>query len=302
MLSVTAAGDEGWRLLKNPYDSIEYTNTTVFNGKVLAVTKFEGIYSWDMEGGAAAEPTLLQGPEELFTDDPNFKREFYLFALSDGGELQVVCMYDYIVKNSHTFGILLKRVSLHELDASSSKWRRVMDLDDDRALFVGGNHPFYVVVPQGGAKDLQADYVYVMGLNACDAAQRYDTRDQPGVALNASVAKTDDAKARIAYSLLTRSFHSYLEMEAADSHHETTEQLAERPRGPPRSPCSGDSGVRSSGAAEWEVVSPGARCGAATALASAQLRSGQHLGGLKPRFPEGVGTKPVLPLEKFHLN
>lgn len=108
MLSVTAAGDEGWRLLKNPYDSIEYTNTTVFNGKVLAVTKFEGIYSWDMEGGAAAEPTLLQGPEELFTDDPNFKREFYLFALSDGGELQVVCMYDYIVKNSHTFGILLK--------------------------------------------------------------------------------------------------------------------------------------------------------------------------------------------------
>lgn len=45
-----------------------------------------------------------------------------------------------------------------------------MDLDDDRALFVGGNHPFYVVVPQGGAKDLQADYVYVMGLNACDAA------------------------------------------------------------------------------------------------------------------------------------
>ncbi|KAF8662512.1 hypothetical protein HU200_056106 [Digitaria exilis] len=137
MLSFTVPRDEGWTLLKNPYDIIEYTNTIIFNGKVLV----------DMEGGAATEPTLLLGPEELFTDDPDFKRQFYHAALSGGEGIEVVCLYTYSAKNSHTLRIL--------------KCRRVTDLGGNRALLVGGNHPFYVAVPHGGAKDLQANYVYV---------------------------------------------------------------------------------------------------------------------------------------------
>ncbi|KAF8660253.1 hypothetical protein HU200_057819 [Digitaria exilis] len=181
LIAFTAAGDEGWMPLKNPavmrYQS--YADAIVFNGKVLAVTTYGDICSWDMDD-TEAEPTMLQGPEEVFID-PDFIRVFYLAVSSNGEQLQVVCLYGYSDnKDTRTMRIVIKdqlccfsasRVSLHELDAAASTWRRVRDLGGDRALFVGGNHPFYIAVPPGGgSKDLQADWVYVANLDGYDAA------------------------------------------------------------------------------------------------------------------------------------
>ncbi|KAG2575264.1 uncharacterized protein LOC120642008 [Panicum virgatum] len=181
LLAFTAHGDEGWTPLMNPAGThyLKYTDAIVHNGKVVAVAESGDIYTWDMDG-ASAEPTLLPGPE-IHHGSHGLRRGFYL-AASSAGQLQVVCMYGHgdAVKDKRRRRIVFKdqwsffasHVSLHELDAATSAWawRRVRDLGGDRALFVGGNYPFYATVPPGGSNDLQADCVYVADLLGCDAA------------------------------------------------------------------------------------------------------------------------------------
>ncbi|RLM75549.1 hypothetical protein C2845_PM15G23670 [Panicum miliaceum] len=154
----------------------QYTDTIVHNGKVVAVAESGDIYSWDMMDGATTEPTLLSRPDIHVSHD--LRRGFYL-AASSAGKLQVVCMYGHgDVKDKRSRRIVFKdqwsffacHVTLHELDAATGAWRRVSDLGGDRALFVGGNYPFYTTVPPGGSNDLQADCVYVADLLGCDAA------------------------------------------------------------------------------------------------------------------------------------
>ncbi|KAG2569352.1 hypothetical protein PVAP13_7NG388501 [Panicum virgatum] len=179
MLAFTANGDEGWTPLMNPagVHNLKFTDATVHNGKVVAVAGSGDIYSWDMEG-AAAEPTLLPRVPEIHHVSHDLRRGFYL-AASSAGQLQVVCMHGHgDVKDSRSRRIVFKdqwsffarHVSLHELDAATGAWRRVRDLGGDRALFVGGNYPFYATVPPGGSNDLQADCVYIADLLVCDAA------------------------------------------------------------------------------------------------------------------------------------
>ncbi|OEL18968.1 hypothetical protein BAE44_0020014 [Dichanthelium oligosanthes] len=178
LVAFTANGDKGWTPLENPegVHYLKYTDASVHNGKVVAVTESGDIYSWNMDG-TAAEPTLLSGPEINVSHD--LMRGFYL-ATSTGGHLQVVCMYGYgdikdnrsrriVFKNQWSF--FARQVSLYELDAPAGTWRRVRGLGGDRALFVGSSYPFYVTVPPGGSNDdLQADCVYVADLFSSDAA------------------------------------------------------------------------------------------------------------------------------------
>ncbi|PUZ49241.1 hypothetical protein GQ55_7G310700 [Panicum hallii var. hallii] len=179
LLAFTAHGDEGWTPLMNPAEVhyLKYTDATVHDGKVVAVAESGDIYSWDMMDGTTTEPTLLPRPE-IHHVSYDLRRGFYL-AASSGGQLQVVCMYGHgDVKDKRRRRIVFKdqwsffarHVSLHELDADTGAWRRLRDLGGDRALFVGGNYPFYATVPPGGSDNLQADCVYVADLLGCDAA------------------------------------------------------------------------------------------------------------------------------------
>jgi hypothetical protein len=53
-------------------------------------------------------------------------------------------------------------MSLHELDASSGRWRRVTDFGGDRALFLWASYPFFVTVRRYWCgTNLEADCVYL---------------------------------------------------------------------------------------------------------------------------------------------
>lgn len=208
LLAFTASGGGGkgecrWTALKNPAaasrSDVSYMDAIVVDGKLFAVNELGRIYSWDMDGGATAEPAVVQGPEiEISRHDHDHDRcAFYLAASSGGGHQRLLLIYihGYDVADLYKYrgrcwdsrvwsrlvfddrrSFLELGMSLHELDAvGGGTWRRVTDLGGDRALFLGANYPFYVTVRRGRGSedeaDLEADCVYLADTPyGCDAA------------------------------------------------------------------------------------------------------------------------------------
>ena len=183
LLAFTAAGDKCWTALKNPVGTsrldLSYMDAIVLKEKLFAVNKGGRIYSWDMSSGTAEPAAMVQAPPEIETGR-HCGRGFYL-ATSSRGHLLLVCIYgdaELLFKDTRICSRLVFNdrwsfyelgMSLHELDAGGSgAWRRVTDLEGDRALFVGANYPFYIAAPPG-SEDLKADCVYV-----ADAPSGYD--------------------------------------------------------------------------------------------------------------------------------
>ncbi|KAK3143524.1 hypothetical protein QOZ80_4AG0301380 [Eleusine coracana subsp. coracana] len=68
---------------------------------------------------------------------------------------------------------LASDVGLYQLDETSNgTWRRVSDIGNDCALFLGANYPFYITVPfgSGGSKHLKPNCIYVADMASSDAA------------------------------------------------------------------------------------------------------------------------------------
>nr|CAB3488501.1 unnamed protein product [Digitaria exilis] len=171
LLASTAVGDKCWTVLKNPATAsrldLSYMDAIVIKGKLFAVNESGRVYSWDMSS-KTMEPAMVQGPEVETT------RHYGGFYLATSTRRQLLLVYVYgdteLFRDSRVHSRLVFNerwsfdelgMSLHELDAGGSgAWRRVTDLGDDRALFLGANHPFYITVPPG-SEDLKANCVYV---------------------------------------------------------------------------------------------------------------------------------------------
>ncbi|CAL5070464.1 unnamed protein product [Urochloa decumbens] len=188
LLAYTAAGDKSWTALKNKNDPAAsrfddacyyYMDTIVLKGKLFAVTGSGLMYSWDMKTSSSSGTTeappavVVRSPEEIKFSD-HYGQGFYL-ATSSAGQLLVIYVYGDI---NYSFGVKDNRVSsrlvlnerlsfdeygmsIHELDAGSGAWRRVADIGEDRALFLGANYPFYINVPPGSEELIKTNCVYV---------------------------------------------------------------------------------------------------------------------------------------------
>ncbi|CAN6229844.1 unnamed protein product [Urochloa humidicola] len=207
LLVITAAGeDKCWAAFKNEpvaSRSLQYMDAIVLKGKLFAVTESGGIYCWDMTSSGTTEtPAMVQGPEEIEMSSHHYGRGFYLAASSDG---QLLLIYIYgdtntsELKDNRVYNRLVFNdrwsfyeygMSIHELDACSGEWRRVADIGDDRALFLGANYPFYITVPPG-SEDLTTNCVYV-----ADTPSGYD------VGIFDLKTGEDELLERVTYSLM----------------------------------------------------------------------------------------------------
>uniref|UniRef100_A0A804R6I4 KIB1-4 beta-propeller domain-containing protein n=1 Tax=Zea mays TaxID=4577 RepID=A0A804R6I4_MAIZE len=162
LLAFTAAGGGGegecrWTAVKNPATDASYMDAIVLDGKLFAVNEIGHVYSWDLDGGAMTEPAVFRD-QRLISVANMTMTDMYNYGRMYSWDSRVWSRM--VFDDRRSFHDLV--MSLHELDASSGRWRRVTDFGGDRALFLWASYPFFITVRRYWCgTNLEADCVYL---------------------------------------------------------------------------------------------------------------------------------------------
>ncbi|AQL04952.1 hypothetical protein ZEAMMB73_Zm00001d046738 [Zea mays] len=164
LLAFTAAGGGGegecrWTAVKNPATDASYMDAIVLDGKLFAVNEIGHVYSWDLDGGAMTEPAVFRDQRLISVANMTMTvKDMYNYGRMYSWDSRVWSRM--VFDDRRSFHDLV--MSLHELDASSGRWRRVTDFGGDRALFLWASYPFFITVRRYWCgTNLEADCVYL---------------------------------------------------------------------------------------------------------------------------------------------
>ena len=172
LLTYTSENDSKWRVLKNPtdkddndfnYDPVNFHDSIVFHGWVVAVDEDGEIFAWDINN-LEMRPMVLQAPSVQKTREST-KKLFYL-AISPNDQLMLVSLFGH-PKRYDTMSMRMvwkpndtiddvTGISVHKFVEENSTWVTHTSIGDNQTLFLGLNYPFYVT-----SKDHEKDSIYV---------------------------------------------------------------------------------------------------------------------------------------------